>query len=511
MASSAVVRGNWVAQVRQIFAGLSPTAVTWWTEVERVANAQYQRWLIADPLDRLLLDAATVRAGFDPVRFQRVESRAVSLILAAIRAPVQDEAVSNRWLTTASLLYSILCIYQLGGCSERAMLLSQLVNPEHVKSYAAGVAMLRKWQQHFYRVNALQAALPDSSLLLKGVDGATSALLAPSPLLGLRVNAFRNRVALDHNPTMGTVMQLVKLLQAEFESAASSAAQSVPSVPSPPPPAPPRPQGSKAPPLPPSDAQAKALEGAGDSREKGKAKPGPDDGDANVCYNFSEGKGCRYGDSCRFRHDRAVARRLKRCLACGQEGHFRPDCPLVLPEHRVVQDPSSPVSSGGTPKAPLPKRLAGAKAKATPQAKGIVEEPGMASGNSSTSGEASSGVHEALMAEAAKLLKGVSLKPIRMADEDFSMQVLGSLRIDKGWLISAVTSASDPQYALIDSGATNALRPADSEELKGSRVIRVDLASGAAELHVNRQGTLLSATPCQVILPAGYLVQMVFP
>ena len=75
MASSAVVCGNWVAQVRQIFAGLSPTAVTWWTEVERVANAQYQRWLIADPLDRLLLDPATVRAGFDPVRFQRVESR----------------------------------------------------------------------------------------------------------------------------------------------------------------------------------------------------------------------------------------------------------------------------------------------------------------------------------------------------------------------------------------------------------------------------------------------------
>ena len=267
----------------------------------------------------------------------------MSLILAAIPAPVKDEAVSNRWLTTASLLYRILCIYQPGGSSERAMLLSQLVNPEPVKSYAAGVAMLRKWQQHFYRVNELQASLPDSSLLLKGVDGATSALLAQSPLLGFRVNAFRNRVALDHNPTMGTVMQLVKLLQAEFESAALSAdagggksrlaqlqAQPVPSVPNPPPPAPPRAQGLKAPPLPPSEAQAKALEGAGDSKGKGKGKTkSKDDGSANVCYNFSEGKGCRYGDSCRFRHDRAVARRLKRCLACGQEGHFRPDCPLA--------------------------------------------------------------------------------------------------------------------------------------------------------------------------------------
>ena len=74
--------------------------------------------------------------------------------------------------------------------------------------------------------------------------------------------------------------------------------------------------------------------------------------------------------------------------------------------------------------------------------------------------------------------------------------------------MSAVTSASDPLYALVDSGATNALRPGDPQELRGSRVIRVDLASGATELHVNRYGTLLSTSPCQVILPAGYLVQL---
>ena len=125
---------------------------------------------------------------------------------------------------------------------------------------------------------------------------------------------------------------------------------------------------------------------------------------------------------------------------------------VLWPEHRLVQDPSSPVSSGGTPNAPFPKRLVGAKAKAGPQAKGIIEDPGMAGRSSGTSAKASSSAHEALMAEAAKLLKGVSLKPIRMADEDSSVQVFDGLRIDRGWLISAVTSASDPQYALIDSG-----------------------------------------------------------
>ena len=63
-------------------------------------------------------------------------------------------------------------------------------------------------------------------------------------------------------------------------------------------------------------------------------------------------------------------------------------------------------------------------------------------------------------------------------------------------------------FALVDSGATNALRQAKDQEIGGSRVIRVDLASGMTELHVNRFGTLLSPVPCQVIIPAGYLVQL---
>ena len=36
------------------------------------------------------------------------------------------------------------------------------------------------------------------------------------------------------------------------------------------------------------------------------------------------------------------------------------------------------------------------------------------------------------------------------------------------------------------------------------------MASGGTELHVNRYGTLLSTAPCQVIVPAGYLVQLGF-
>ena len=95
LGSSAVACGNWMAQIRQIFAGISPSSHVWWGSVERASTQQYQRWIVADPVDRLVLDPAGVVADFDPAKYQRVESRSVSLILAAIPQHIRDEAVSN--------------------------------------------------------------------------------------------------------------------------------------------------------------------------------------------------------------------------------------------------------------------------------------------------------------------------------------------------------------------------------------------------------------------------------
>ncbi|CAE7380111.1 RE2 [Symbiodinium natans] len=76
LTTSAVTCGNWLAQTRQVFAGLSPSASVWFSSVEGAANASYQRWLVADPLERLALDPSTVVAHYDAVKYQRVESRA---------------------------------------------------------------------------------------------------------------------------------------------------------------------------------------------------------------------------------------------------------------------------------------------------------------------------------------------------------------------------------------------------------------------------------------------------
>ena len=275
----------------------------------------------------------------------------------------------------------------------------------------SAVSMLRKWQQNFFRVRELHAALPDSSLLLKGVDHATSSLLVQNPLLGFRVNAFRNRVSLDYNPSVSTVLQFVRLLQAEFESASLSQEGSTQDKraalldPSPPPKAEvPKPPG------PPPGAQAKAIGGIPDGKGKGKGKDkGKDSGrDVGLCHAFADKKGCKFGDACRFKHDRAAARKQGRCLACGQECYYRPDRPNVAPENRQVTDQGNPSSGGPSPKAqgagPGPKTSPLPKPKAVPQSKSITEDSGAESSLS-----VSTSAQEALMAEAAKVRTSLML------------------------------------------------------------------------------------------------------
>ena len=200
LASSAVVCGNWLAQVRQIFKGLSPSADVWFTCVEDAAAQGYARWLTADPLGRISIDPASIVAPFDVSRFQRVESRAVSLLLAALPPSLKDDIIVNRWLATSSILFRVMCTFQPGGASERALLLSTLVQPEPYRSFKDALAGLRRWQQNLVRAQEIHASLPDPSLLLRGIDGATSGLLSSSPMVSFRVNAFRHKTALDYSP-----------------------------------------------------------------------------------------------------------------------------------------------------------------------------------------------------------------------------------------------------------------------------------------------------------------------
>ena len=514
LATSAIVCGNWLAQVRQVLVGLSPSAGVWWQGVEGPVNVAYQRWLVADPLGRLAVDPASVKGEYDEYLYGRVESRAVTLLLAAIPSNIRDDVVTNRWLTTTAILFRIFCLFQPGGSNERAHLLAQLVNPEVCKSFGECIKVLRRWNQSLQRASEIHATLPDPSLLLRGVDAATGGLLASNQMVGFRVNSFRHRLGIDYNPTVASVLQLVKLIQAEAEAssitaegtqdkraraAAAAAAASATAV-APAREPPPSKSASVVPPPPPPAVNA-VSGSATEGKDKGKGKGKGVEGDKPPCHKFTDATGCRFGDSCMFKHDRAKAKKEGRCLACGREGHFRSECSLVPSENRGSGEssPESAKASGpGKGGSARPK----GKAKAGAQAKGITEDADLksqsaGSANATISSASTIPSQEALVAEATKLLKGVALRAIGVGDDP-----------DWSWIRSALASASNPEYCLIDSGATNALRPAEAEELRAGKVIRVDLASGTTELRINEFGTLLHGGQCQVILPASYLVDL---
>ena len=94
LSQSAVVCGNWLAQVRQVLVGLSPSADVWWQGVEGPATLAYRRWLVADPLGRLSIDPSSVVGEFDRHLYGRVESRSVSLLLAAVPQSIRDDVVT---------------------------------------------------------------------------------------------------------------------------------------------------------------------------------------------------------------------------------------------------------------------------------------------------------------------------------------------------------------------------------------------------------------------------------
>ena len=131
---------------------------------------------------------------------------------------------------------------------------------------------------------------------------------------------------------------------------------------------------------------------------------------------------------------------------------------MVAPEDRQVT-PQSDISNPAFPKA-IAKTGSPNRPKSAPQVKGVTKKAsssGNGGGAPGASQDSSVKAQEALLAEAVKILKGVWLKHPSVGRIEDPLQQYG---IDRGWLISAVNSASDGNYALVDSGATNALRPA---------------------------------------------------
>eukprot|EP00438_Fugacium_kawagutii_P011019 Skav215160 [mRNA] locus=scaffold2298:163:549:- [translate_table: standard] len=106
-----------------MMADLSGTSSTWWQLTVDAAQAAYQRWIYASPVDRLRLRVTPhPQAG----QWPRTSQRAVTLLLAAIPEDLRRELISQRTMDAPSILFKLFTTFQPGGPQERTKLLASL-------------------------------------------------------------------------------------------------------------------------------------------------------------------------------------------------------------------------------------------------------------------------------------------------------------------------------------------------------------------------------------------------
>ena len=220
-ASSPIQLGDYLALVHPMMSDLAPASSVWWNRVLQESEAAYAQWQQLGPMRRGQLQV-TLSAELSAPRFYRLESRAVGMLMKSIPDSAKQEVIASRQMTTVSIIFRLLTIFQPGGMRERGILLSYLNSPGVASTPEEGVAMLRKWGRWISRARGMGASLPDASLLMAGLDQLSSQVLGSYPSIAFRLNLIRTEYRLDHVPEHDTVSLFARSIQSELEQAVIS-------------------------------------------------------------------------------------------------------------------------------------------------------------------------------------------------------------------------------------------------------------------------------------------------
>ena len=508
---SALQFGDWLAVIYPQMCDAAPNAKLWWDETLEVVRKYYDQWLTSSPLERLRTKPEDRDLA---ARFPRLEMKGVSTLLAALPDHLKKEMVAERRLSTVSIMARLFVVYQPGGGAERSALLRSLVEIKTTGSIHEVLGALRLWRRQLLRAEELGVTLPDGLILMTAMQKVADALVKlGGTQISYRISTVRQQLAVDIRPMVGNVKEFSEYLQAEAEdlalahgggrttSGTTTSSSTLTSL--------------------------KAL-ASGDGSGAGAERGGQGSEGKGKCRFWGSDAGCRRAGSCKFLHSWEGLDKTKRCYGCSSTTHMKKDC--------VAGDGSSQKGQGGSGGGDKQAK----KVSKGDANKGSKEGGGDGDGkknqqtsSTTTSSSSSPGVHGRSQGDLQTTSRTTSTtssteKGIIEDKEDW-VDVQGLLKSLKGEASGRSSSRSvkallksvkedgcreDGQaglYALLDGGATHALRQARPEELCELQPVEVELAFGKATVYKSaKHNSLLTREAVEPIIPLRMLVDRDF-
>ncbi|CAE7897047.1 GIP [Symbiodinium microadriaticum] len=332
---SAVAFSDWLYETEQAVGGLSDKASEWFGMCLRLAQETYEVYQQSDPLARLSLEPRRSVELMDG-KWSRLERRVLTMMLGTLQKAAKDDAVTHRISSVPALLFRLHVLYAPGSSSERAAILRQLEGANAGASPADTVAALRKWRRHLQRAEEMRVAVPDSSILLRGIEAIAGKAIEANQDVKFRLALSRNQLQLQYRPTYDGVLSYYNHVIAELQQAAPMRTSQ------------PAPSSSNATT---EAAKLKALgtnsAGTGDTTSP---RRGANQASGKVpCRFFAGDNGCTKGSSCKFDHTFASKEAKKaKCWHCGAIHHTQKDCPVKAGRTSPTRPKASPQPTTST-------------------------------------------------------------------------------------------------------------------------------------------------------------------
>ncbi|CAL1167089.1 unnamed protein product [Cladocopium goreaui] len=460
--------GDWMTVVHPLMSALSGSAGEWWSLTVKTVEHHYQQWLVATPLEKLRMKPGSPVIGEG---YARLEQRSVSMLLAALPEGLRQDVIASRRLSTVGILFRLFTTFQPGGSGERTGLIKSISEAKVPAGLVELLGSVRQWRRSVGRSEELSVTVDPlvlTGVLSKFADGASR--LGGSQV-AFRLATMRQQLDVDRAPSLGSVKEWAEYIQAELEELANAqtAGKATPS--NPPALAPVLTQGNPA---------VKAFTGEG---QKPWERP---EGEKAPCRFWGTDEGCRRGEKCGFAHAWGTLEKSSRCLLCSSTGHRKRDCPTAKPK-----DGNGWTQKGDRKVAKvLNKKGEKSTEKESQKESTVVKEAAEENPQPEKRSEGSQPKQEGdLVQNLNGLVKSMtSIKSV----------FIKTVKMDK---------ECGGEYALLDGGATHALRQAKSSEVPHLWPVQVEMAMGSVTLYrCAAHNTLLALDNVEPIIPLRLLV-----